>query len=419
MRSKRALVVGGGIGGLAAASVLARHFEQVILLEKDALAPATLGRKGVNQGSHLHSLLMGAQLLLEQLFPGFREELVAAGAVILRAGLDQQVFEAGRWMPTRDLGLTILAQTRGLLEREVRRRVTALERVSIRSPAKVTDVSWPDGGPVEVDVSIGSESERVTGDLLVDASGRGGSLLRLVEARAHVSVPVEEVTSQIAYVSGLLTKPPEFRERRENILIIPEPGRPAGGALLDVEGDRWIVSLHGRKGLTPPLELDAWKDYARELPDARIAERIAGASLDGKLTPYSKPISTFRRFDRELALPSTYVPLGDVMTSVNPIFGQGMALALGHAHILGEELAGGLDGLRPRYLARASAWSARAWRRASAYDRMFAIEGEKQLRDLRALMALAAARSEQAERDPAVHRALMLEGQMMPAWVHP
>jgi 2-polyprenyl-6-methoxyphenol hydroxylase-like FAD-dependent oxidoreductase len=414
----RALVVGGGIGGLAAASVLARRFDEVVLLEKDVLVPATLGRKGVGQGQHLHSLLMGAELVLGKLFPEIRAELRAAGAVELRAGLDQQVFEAGQWMPERDLGLTILAQTRGLLEREIRRRVAMIPTVHIRSATKVVDVAFDEGVEVAV-VGPGGQSESLRGGLLVDASGRGGAVLRLVTSRVGAEVPEEEIASRIAYVSGLLDKPIEFRGRKENILIIPEPSRPAGGALLDVEGDKWIVSLHGRNGKTPPSDYAAWQAYARELPDPRIAERIAEATLRGPLSVYNKPVSTFRRFDKATRLPATYLPLGDVITSVNPIFGQGMAVALGHADALDQELGLSAVDLGPRYLTQAIAWSSRAWRRASAYDRVFLEDQAMQPRDARALAVLAAARRSKVVGDPSAHRALFLEGQMLPSWARP
>lgn len=423
MKSSRAIVVGGGVGGLAAAAVLARHCGEVVLLEKDPLDASTLGRKGVNQGQHLHSLLVGAELLLGRLFPGFRSDLLAAGAVVLRAGLDQQIFEAGRWMPERDLGLTILAQTRGLLERQLRLRVVEIPGVQIRSGVKVTGLSFPSEGRVRVDLvkrgGAGGGDETEEASLLVDASGRSGALLRMLEGAVGVRVPVEEVASRIAYVSGLLDKPAGHRERTENILIVPEPNRPAGGALLDVEGDRWTVSLHGRRGLVPPTEQGAWKAYARELPDPRIAERIAEASLVAPLAAYNKPTSTFRRFDQAQGLPATYLPLGDVISSVNPIFGQGMAVAFGHADALGEVLNEGMQDCARRYLSRAVSWSAKAWRRASTYDRMFLGSDESDVRELRALTSLAKARSEKAFSDPAVHRALVLEGQMIPAWAKP
>src|SRR6185437_15312287 len=76
----RAVVLGAGIGGLLAARVLAESFATVTVLERDALPSTADDRKGVPQGTHLHGMLARGKQILEQLFPGLTEELVASGA---------------------------------------------------------------------------------------------------------------------------------------------------------------------------------------------------------------------------------------------------------------------------------------------------------------------------------------------------
>ena len=46
-----AVVVGGSMAGLLAARVLANHFEQVTIVERDALSDTIHTRKGVPQGT--------------------------------------------------------------------------------------------------------------------------------------------------------------------------------------------------------------------------------------------------------------------------------------------------------------------------------------------------------------------------------
>ena len=76
---KRAIVLGAGMGGLAAAAALSDFFEQVIVLERDALPEKPAHRSGAPQGRHVHGLLMGGQNALEELLPGFRDELAGGG----------------------------------------------------------------------------------------------------------------------------------------------------------------------------------------------------------------------------------------------------------------------------------------------------------------------------------------------------
>src|ERR1700719_5319395 len=85
---KRAVVVGAGLGGLSAARVLADYFDEVIILDRDELPDGATPRPGVPQGKHPHALLGGGLKALEQLFPGFCNELGRAGAVPINRGFD-------------------------------------------------------------------------------------------------------------------------------------------------------------------------------------------------------------------------------------------------------------------------------------------------------------------------------------------
>ena len=69
------------MGGLLAARVLADHFKEVLVLERDQLPPVGEQRRGVPQGRHTHGLLASGRGVIERLFRGISNELIAAGAV--------------------------------------------------------------------------------------------------------------------------------------------------------------------------------------------------------------------------------------------------------------------------------------------------------------------------------------------------
>ena len=79
--SRTALVLGASMAGLWTARVLADHFDQVLVLERDRLPDAAEPRPGVPQARQYHVLLLRGLQLMRELFPGMEEELVAAGAV--------------------------------------------------------------------------------------------------------------------------------------------------------------------------------------------------------------------------------------------------------------------------------------------------------------------------------------------------
>jgi hypothetical protein len=84
----RAVVVGAGLGGLATARVLADYFDEVVILDRDELPDDAAPRPGVPQGKHPHRLLGGGLKALENLFPGFGNELMRAAAEPTEPGLD-------------------------------------------------------------------------------------------------------------------------------------------------------------------------------------------------------------------------------------------------------------------------------------------------------------------------------------------
>jgi 2-polyprenyl-6-methoxyphenol hydroxylase-like FAD-dependent oxidoreductase len=81
---KQAVVIGAGMGGLAAAGALVGFFEHVVVLERDELLAGAADRQGTPQGRHNHALLAGGQRALGALYPGFEQDLAQAGAVPLR-----------------------------------------------------------------------------------------------------------------------------------------------------------------------------------------------------------------------------------------------------------------------------------------------------------------------------------------------
>src|SRR3954447_4102121 len=82
--ARRAVVIGGGIGGLSVAGALAGYFEEVDVLERDRLPASAESRPGTPQDRHPHLLLAGGSKALGEIFPGFKQNLAEAGAVSVK-----------------------------------------------------------------------------------------------------------------------------------------------------------------------------------------------------------------------------------------------------------------------------------------------------------------------------------------------
>ena len=346
----RAVIVGAGIAGLAAAAALAPYFETVELLDKDELPDTPRRRKGVPQDLQVHILLKGGELALESLLPGTRAALCATGATEVRQTEDVSIWERDAWQATRDLGCSQLMMSRPAFEHVLRRRVLQLGNVLIQDRTPVE--SLPAGA-----------------DLTVIATGRGDGLL------AGVPVPETVLGIEVSYSSARFAKPAGFRGERRFIACIPQPPDDRYGLVCPVENDEWLITLSSRFDGRVPDDLDGFRAYAEALPVPEIAERLREAVPLTPVRRYRIAEARWRHFERGAGLPPRVLPIGDCISSFNPTFGQGMSVAAGHAVALRDVLAswrGNLDGVAAAYLPKAAEVSRQAWSLAAMVDLEYA-----------------------------------------------
>src|ERR1700756_4807559 len=135
---QHAVVLGASMGGLLAARVLSDFFRTVTVVDRDALTDDPTPRRGVPQGRHPHLLLARGGQVIEELFPGILDELVADGVPVWGDGdLSRLYLSFGGHDMVRSGRLTIdptdmamYSASRPFLECHVRRRVQAITNVS-------------------------------------------------------------------------------------------------------------------------------------------------------------------------------------------------------------------------------------------------------------------------------------------------
>jgi flavin-dependent dehydrogenase len=353
---KNAVVIGAGIAGLTAAKALAAYFEQVDVLERDALPEKPEARQGAPQSRHTHALLAGGRQALVTLFAGLDEELERDGAVRIQAGKDSRWERPGfDPFPRRDLGFHVLGLSRPFVEFAVRRRLEGEANVRFYPRRRVVElVASADGAGVagarceDADGRV----ETFTADLVVDASGRAAPTLSFFDSAGLAKPEENEIGIDQAYATAIFEIPNDASIDWKSLMHLPmAPASSRGAFLFPVENGRWSVSLGGNHGDGPPGDSEGFMTFAKELRTTTLFDAIRGAKRLGEITRYNLPASTWRRFDQLQTFPRGLIPVGDSVCRFNPVFGQGMTVAAQEAVALARllesraRLADPLDGL--------------------------------------------------------------------------
>jgi len=335
---RHAIVIGAGMGGLAAAVALAGSFERVTVLERDVLRLDPLPRAGAPQSTQVHGLLGGGLRALCTLLPGFERDLALAGATRIRMGLDDCVEIPGcEPFPRRDLGMEAYTLTRPLLELTLRGRVQRLPNVTLRGQSRVVEIVAGDDGAV-CGVRCRGAEQVLSADLVVDASARGLLTAALLEATGWPAVERTVIGIDLHYVSTTFEMPQRRRDWKI-VLMFPEGQSDSkAGFLVPVEGNRWMVAIGERHAPPPAPEEASFRELARGLRMPTIHEAIASARRVGRIDRFALPESSRRHYERQGGFPRGLLPIGDAICRFNPIYGQGMSVAAKEALILRELL---------------------------------------------------------------------------------
>ncbi|HKR49433.1 MAG TPA: FAD-dependent monooxygenase [Pseudonocardiaceae bacterium] len=327
-----AVVIGGGVGGLLAARVLADHVERVTLIERDALTDSAQVRKGVPQGRMLHVLFPRGLGIIERLFPGYGHQLKAAGAVPLRVPTDAVILAPAGWLPRQGAGWPMLSASRPLLEWTVRRRLRELPGVTILDRHDVTSLLTSRDGRQVTGVTLRpldeapSGDQQLVADLVVDASGRGSRAPRWLSDVGYGTPTKTHVDPNTAYASRIYRIPDGFSaDWKVAMLASQPPSIPRTGYLFPIEDGQWMVALMGAAGQHPPTDEDGFAAFTRSLRHPVIADALAAAEPVTPIRGYRGTANRLWHYERMHRWPERFVVLGDALCAFNPIYGQGIS----------------------------------------------------------------------------------------------
>jgi 2-polyprenyl-6-methoxyphenol hydroxylase-like FAD-dependent oxidoreductase len=420
--ARRAVVVGGGIGGLSVAGALAGYFEQVDVLERDRLPASAESRLGTPQDRHPHLLLAGGSKALGEIFPGFERNLVEAGAVSVKMAQEVRLErpDVGA-LPSRHLGMSaLICASRPLIESVLRRRVMALANVALRPKCRVNEIVGDAGVVRGVRFASASEqSKALDADLVVDASGRGALTLALLDALGWERPTVTEVGVDLTYATAVVAIPDHAPDWKVVATHADPPASALQAAMLPIEGNRWIVGIADRRG---PARIETWDSFLAaltRLTTPTLHDVLRHAEPPKGIRHHGFSTSQWAHFERLPRLPCGILPIADALCRFNPIHGQGMSSAARQARLLQVVLGGAATKADPVAAAQAGFMAdvesvlQTPWNMSTGADLVFPeIRGERP-ENFEENRKFEAALFRAAVTDPIVHRALMEVSQLL------
>ncbi len=357
LAGRRAVVIGSGITGLAAARVLSDRGAQVTVLERDAEPPAATAseafvswkRRGAPQVRHSHAFLGRLRKLLRDRYPDLLDALLAAGAAELRM-MDRPPLTLPELTPEPgNEDLVALGCRRTTFEWVVRANVLASGAVRFVPGASVKALRAVGAAPPRVTgvhYAVGEEEHTLEADVIVDASGRNSKAVEWLAAIGAVPPPEELESSGVVYYTRFYrflpgaTEPPrsvhptaaDFNwvkyavfpadDRTFSITLAVPLAVPRLKVLSKVEAfDAMVQSIPGLVDWVAP-------DVAEPIGDPHHPVQAMGGL-----------INRLRRFVvNGVPLATGLFVLGDAAYCTNPLYGRGCAQAFLHADLLGQAL---------------------------------------------------------------------------------
>ncbi|WP_328760355.1 FAD-dependent oxidoreductase [Streptomyces sp. NBC_00271] len=333
------LIVGAGPTGLVTAMLLATEGHRVTVVDQDAGAPADgphgvwekWKRPGVRQFAAAHILAPAGYRILQRELPetlsefrswgGRCHNMIADALSLIPGGTDVPDDERFDTVAARRpvLEAALLAVTERTTGITLRRGVRAVELLAADAPG---------GRGVRVTGIVLDHGERLTADLVVEASGRSGFAASLF-SDAMSAWPggadrgFRYYTRHFRSTDGNLPGPapwPLHHHDSVSVIVVPGDNGTWSMTLVTSGTDQELRGL-GRS--------DAWQRVAALYP--ALAPWAEGMPIGGVVAMGG--IHSVRRqlVDAARPLVTGLVALGDAWATTNPQFGLGITLGITHA----------------------------------------------------------------------------------------
>ena len=337
------VVIGGGMGGLSTALLLAGDGHDVTVLERDP-APPPAGadaawndwdRKGVNQFRMIHYFLPRFREIVEAELPDVVKALDADGVLRLNPIMSAPDFVSGGYREG-DERFEALTGRRPMVEGVFARVADATPGISVRRGTAVRALLTGDATVAGVPHVVGvvtDAGEEIQADLVVDASGRRSALPRLL-ADIGARAPLEELED-----SGFMYYGRYFRSPDGDLPFAMGPPLQHYDSIsiltLAADNGTWgigIITSAADAAVRRAKDMATWNAIVSAYP--LVAHWLEGEPLTD-VEVMAKIEDRHRSFVVDGVPVATGVaPVADSWACTNPSVGRGASIGLIHAQAL-------------------------------------------------------------------------------------
>jgi flavin-dependent dehydrogenase len=240
---------------------------------------------------------------------------------------------------------------------------------------------------------------------VVDASRHGGLTMSFLQA---AGLPAPEETTigiDIRYGTALYALPDDAMGQFKAIVTFAKAPHGVHSAyLIPVEDNCYQLLLVGRGDDAPPADGDEFLAYTQKLPTRSVYNAMKGAKRLSEVARFGFPESRWRHFAQLNPFPQNLLSIGDAICCLNPIYGQGITVAVQEANILRRLLSTSAAEAQPlaQFLTKAEALIKEPWAMSAVPDFIYPqTRGERPV-DLEQRLNSQLALTRIATRDPAV-----------------